>query len=62
MLVIGNGNKPAEIYIGNTPISNIYYKGINIWPDSLKLLSCFALGYWADAYGWTDAYGWKDNV
>jgi hypothetical protein len=62
MLVFGNNKKPAVIYLGNTEISNIYYKGINIWPDALNLISCFALGYWEDAYGWSDEYAWKDNI
>ena len=62
MLVIGKGKKLISLYLGNTEISNIYYKGINIWPDLMNLYSCFALGYWADTYEWTDGYGWKDNA
>ena len=40
-------------------ISEIRINGYLIWPSTINITSCFALGYWVNTNPWTNDLGWK---
>lgn len=60
MIRVGSNSVKAA-YIGDIPVSAMYFNEERIWPDMVGGISCFANGYWIDEYPWTDDLPWSDG-
>ena len=47
-----------EVYVGNTPISEMYRKNDLIYQNMLQI--CFSNGFWVDEFPWDDNSYWMD--
>lgn len=54
----GELKEVIEVYVGNTPIAEMYNGNDLIFQNLAKI--CFTNGYWVDEFPWDDNSNWMD--
>jgi len=61
-MIKAKNKETVSVYFRGVSISQIYYKGVLVWPDDSGYLSCFNNNTmaWNDEYPWLDEVNWID--
>lgn len=60
-MIKAKNKETVSVYFRGVSISQIYYKGVLVWPDDSGYLSCFnSGGAWNDELPWNDDANWID--